>query len=198
MLPGKLGYWLRMRGISGGTFMKIITIVVAVLAAVVAIYAVLWWEQVYRVQQAYGDWRSILSRNGTWVGFMLLHTAEGAGFAVCAVLLIALRKKTAPYIGAITSLAIFLLGDILTFSNRHFVHMWSPGIGYEPSIVLYIVIALSAAAATLYWLAHCEPERLRETCGRTAVTTALVVMATFMAVYALQAWLEIYIMQLRW
>lgn len=79
-----------------------------------------------------------------WFIFVLLRAVGGTGFAVCAVLLIVIKKKTAPYIGAMASLAVFLLGDFLIAEIS----------GYFTVDPVYIVIGLSAAAVSLYWWAQ--------------------------------------------
>lgn len=85
------------------------------------------------------------------LGFMRLYIVGGIGFAVCAALLIVMRKKTAPYIGAIASLAVLLLGNILYYDDTY--RKWGIFVVYygEPPAFIYIAVALAAAAVTLYW-----------------------------------------------
>lgn len=86
--------------------------------------------------------------------FMRLYVVAGAGFVVCAVLLITLKKKTAPYIGAMVSLAVLLLGNIFYRDDTY--RFWGVLFIYfgKPRASIYIAILLSAAAVTLYWRTH--------------------------------------------
>lgn len=82
---------------------------------------------------------------------MRLFMMGGACFTVCAVLLIVMRKKTVPYIGAMASLAVLLLGNTSYYNSAYI--FWGMFVVYcgEPPAFIYIAIALSAAAVTLYW-----------------------------------------------
>ena len=85
---------------------------------------------------------------------MQLYAVGGTAFAVCAVLLIAMRKKTGPYIGAMVSLAVLLLGNIFYYDRNYYI--WGIFIVYygKPPAFIYIAIMLAAAAVTLYWWIH--------------------------------------------
>ena len=85
---------------------------------------------------------------------MRLYAVGGTAFAVCAVLLIAMRKKTGPYIGAMVSLAVLLLGNVFYYDNTY--RYWGIFVAYvgKPPAFIYIAIMLAAAAVTLYWWIH--------------------------------------------